>query len=383
MNKEFSIKQILNWAFGIGFVLIIFFSMFLNSMVYLIAPNTLLRLITYLGWFLIGIFIIMKRYDNFGDFAFIAIVFVLAALQSYLLKDTTFLYMFILCVGCYGVNSENIVKLHFYSRLTALIIIIGLSLLGIIPDLVFLRDGIARHSFGISYPTNFASHVFYLFISYLFLKKERPKFKTLIFSLLIAFLLLKFTDARLDSFLIFISVLLFYIAGLNSSKNIKKIFYVVGIIVFPILLILIFYINKIYTPNNAILKNLNKLMSNRLSIGNDTINRFPINLFGNKITQVGNGGIQGLNRNSLVDQYYYIDSSYIRLIYMQGIISTIIVTIMNIWLGFKAWIYKNWKVSLLILLCAIHDIIAQFSINIIFSPLLLLLFSKMDCDSKN
>ena len=69
---------------------------------------------------------------------------------------------FLLSVLASNLNLKTIFRYYFIVSSVFLVIVVLASLTGIIQNLVFLLGNIRRQSLGFIYPTDFASHLFYL-----------------------------------------------------------------------------------------------------------------------------------------------------------------------------------------------------------------------------
>ena len=76
-------------------------------------------------------------------------------------SDRTFLLMIIIMFSMSTVSPEKLLKFSILMILISLFIICLLALLGIIPNLIFYRNGAIRYSLGTMYPLTFAGFIFY------------------------------------------------------------------------------------------------------------------------------------------------------------------------------------------------------------------------------
>ena len=70
-----------------------------------------------------------------------------------------------LLVFLVNVDMKVILKNYIFVSSIVLIVVFILSLLGIVPNLQYNRGGVIRNSFGFIYPTDYASHCYYLYIA--------------------------------------------------------------------------------------------------------------------------------------------------------------------------------------------------------------------------
>ena len=102
------------------------------------------------------------------------IVGFLVALQ---MKNYSFLAYMVLIVCLYDMDMDFILKVYCAVVIPFLLGTVFLSLIHIIPNLQFVQmrntGMVTRNSFGFIYPTDFASHCFYLYVALSYLNRNR------------------------------------------------------------------------------------------------------------------------------------------------------------------------------------------------------------------
>ena len=139
-------------------------------------------------------------------------------------------------------------------------------------------------------------------------------------------------------------------------------------IVYSICFISVFITNFLpYYSNTYVL--LNQLFSGRLGLQYTLNNFYHPTLFGQTIPQVGFGGA-----STAISNYFYIDNSYVRLLFMNGIVLTILVLCLISRLIFDLYkldLYKQVYIILIIMISGItEDSFVNGAINIFFYILL-------------
>ena len=88
-----------------------------------------------------------------------------------------FLLYSLLIVLLLNAKIESILKIYVIFVGSVVLLVVFLSFLGIIPNLQFVQERLSgtvvRNSFGFIYPTDFASHCFYLFLAISYLLKDK------------------------------------------------------------------------------------------------------------------------------------------------------------------------------------------------------------------
>ncbi len=81
-----------------------------------------------------------------------------------------------LIVFLYDADMESVLKTYTITALFFVVLIAVLSSIGVIPNLQFVQSRsagvVVRNSFGFIYPTDFASHCFYLYTAFSIFRKR-------------------------------------------------------------------------------------------------------------------------------------------------------------------------------------------------------------------
>lgn len=294
-------------------------------------------------------------------------IFLIFALLSYYYSKNNILFMMILfMLASKNISIESINKCFMMILSISILIILVSSLIGIIPNLVFVRmGGINRNSFGILYPTDFAAYIFYLMCSYVYFRRNKyNRFDTL-FLFLVATILLVFTDARFNC----IGILLLIVI-----MQFKKYFFEKFVIKYSWLFPWLFGLGTVlvtvfFDENNLFMSSINNLLSNRLTIVHSMYLNYGLPLFGNYIDQHGFGAN---STNFAIYKYEYIDSAYMQLIMLFGI------TIFIFFLGYLCYLMHRTKdVDLLFLISLIllSGIVEPHMLEIHYNPFFIMLSS--------
>lgn len=355
---------------GLVITVIVMADMLGTTMISEVVPNipSLIMILTSL--------LLLVRLKNIKIFplnylVFAPLILLTAFIVSYHTKNYIFLSHMILLVFLYEVDLQYILKVYSIVGTIFLIVVVCLSLMNIIPNLQYLQvrgtGVVTRNSFGFIYPTDFASHCFYLYITISYLFKERYIVLRSIVGLAMAAFILKFCDARLNVLSIIASVLIFIFFYFYNNKF-RKIF---SILPFSIIASsgLMYYLTKNFTWSNPFYVFVNDLFSMRLWLGNEALKKYAVQLFGNpEVNFIGYGG-----KTESVFSYNYVDSSYIQMLFYYG--SLIVVLLIILYLV-RSWvIYKQRNYLLLTLLalitwnCMIEAFWIRPSYNIFFYAL--------------
>ena len=224
------------------------------------------------------------------------------------------------------VNVDMKVVLRNYV-IVAGILVVGvflLSLVGMIPNLQYNRAGVIRNSFGFIYPTDFASHCFYLFLAISYLLKDKFIWTRSLFGVLLSAFIIKYCDARLNALSILLATVIFIYFYYSKEKKLKI------FALFPysavIFASIVTYLSYKFSWSNPFLVTVNKLITGRLALGRNAFDTFGVHLFGTRNVQfIGSGG-----KTESVIGYNYVDSSYVQMLFTYGIVPVVLLIIIYV-----------------------------------------------------
>ena len=245
------------------------------------------------------------------------------------------------------VNVDMKVVLRNYV-VVAGILVVGvflLSLVGMVPNLQYNRAGVIRNSFGFIYPTDFASHCFYLFLAFSYLLKDKFIWTRSLFGVLLSAFIIKYCDARLNALSILLATVIFIYFYYSNGKKLK-IFALLpySAVVFAST---VTYLSYKFSWSNPFLVSINKLITGRLALGRNAFDTFGVHLFGTRNVQfIGSGG-----KTESVIGYNYVDSSYVQMLFTYGIVPVVLLIIIYVVASRKQ--YKNGQYLLVAILSLI------------------------------
>lgn len=272
------------------------------------------------------------------------------------------------------------------------------SMLGVIDNLqylVYTTDGeeAYRNSFGIIYPTDFAAHMFFLFLGIYYLIWDRLRWYQHILTGILAIIIYNFCIARLDTISMGILALVFGIAGyveagepickghytykknrhsaLRAGKGVKRhtgnFWESVSVFILPFFVLLSFLSAALFDSSNEFLQEMNNLFSSRLDLGRIGLEEYGFSWFGQDIPMIGGGGSTVWS-----DEYFFIDCSYLYIFLCYGLIFSLFV----LFCGVKAcWKFrKDHAFILCMLLISINCVVAHHLIDLAFHPFMAVLW---------
>ena len=269
------------------------------------------------------------------------------------------------------VNVDMKVVLRNYV-VVAGILVVGvflLSLVGIVPNLQYNRAGVIRNSFGFIYPTDFASHCFYLFLAISYLLKDKFIWTRSLFGVLLSAFIIKYCDARLNALSILLATVIFIYFYYSNGKKIK-IFALLpySAVVFASV---VTYFSYKFSWSNPFLVSINKLITGRLALGRNAFDTFGVHLFGTRNVQfIGSGG-----KTESVIGYNYVDSSYVQMLFTYGIVPVVLLLIIYVVASRKQYKDGQYLLVAILSLIAFNCMIEAFWFVPTYNIFMFLLFT--------
>ena len=269
------------------------------------------------------------------------------------------------------VNVDMKVVLRNYV-VVAGILVVGvflLSLVGMVPNLQYNRAGVIRNSFGFIYPTDFASHCFYLFLAISYLLKDKFIWTRSLFGVLLSAFIIKYCDARLNALSILLATVIFIYFYYSNGKKLK-IFALLpySAVVFAST---VTYLSYKFSWSNPFLVSINKLITGRLALGRNAFDTFGVHLFGTRNVQfIGSGG-----KTESVIGYNYVDSSYVQMLFTYGIVPVVLLIIIYVVSSRKQYKDGQYLLVAILSLIAFNCMIEAFWFVPTYNIFMFLLFT--------
>ncbi|GKS81008.1 hypothetical protein LPAF129_06930 [Ligilactobacillus pabuli] len=303
-------------------------------------------------------------------FAFAGALFAL----GYASKNYDIFYYSLFIIGANNINYQKILKVFLQTNGVLILMTILAAGFRVIPNQLQGRIGhpeIIRYSMGFLTPTDFGARIFYFILAYFVYKEFKLRWQTYCCVLACTALLFYITNARLDTLLIIFLTLVAYF-----YPTIKKVclhvdylgYFGLGILYIGINLAIAYF----YSPSNRVLTAIDRLLSGRLRYGYQALHEHGISIFGQFIQEHGNGS---LGQEAKTFKYFYVDSSFIRLIVMQGIVVFIMYLLVLMILFRKFTEQELFFMVVYILLVLLSSAIDQHLLDASYNVVLLALFA--------
>ena len=342
-----------------------------------------LRLISYLALPLIIFKIYLLDHWDWKKLSLISVLLLLGIIAWRKAQYPEIMMVMFFVLGAKGVYFKNIIRWYFYLTLFLMLTIAIISLVGIIPNLIYyskLRP--TRYSLGMAYTTFVASHIIYLALAYCYIKFPRLEWFDYIGIIIVAIITMKLTDTRLDFYEMILLVPVMFITQRGyKGKPLSKIISSFWWMAMPFLSVFTLVAAYFYDSSNHIYHRLNSLSSGRLSLSYTAFNRYPITPFGRRIIEHSFGGAKGsrfANHNlyELSNKYFYIDSSYVRMLLVWGLIVFVLAVIVMSFIALRSTYEHTYILSAIVLLIAVNCMFEPHIIQLIYNPFILALISS-------
>lgn len=330
------------------------------------------NLVNYLAFALL----ILKIYifDDFKWYEYIILTVILGltflSWRKTQLSNVMIMFSFIFAAK--GIDFHKIVKQYFNINLVLVLSTMLYSLVGIIKNLAFFRGETFRYSLGTDYPTDLSAHVFYLCLAYCYLNYKKMNWLKWVGLLVINYLTYLITDTRVDMVLAFIMVLVLLSVNYSINTKFKK-FIVSSYWYLSIILPYVYVMITCYfTFSNSIMRKMDRALSGRLALGKEGLTNYGVTLFGQRVIERAWGGSDGLRMmKSDPSKYFFIDSSFIRMLVINGLVLGLIAFAILIFISVRETVKRNYLLPAILFLVVLSSLIDQHMLEITYDPFLL------------
>lgn len=217
--------------FYISYILL-FISLFIGDVYDLGMNSQIAKIIRMLSYLFVLAQVFYFKLDGKELFKFAAL-FAVTLVYALSTKDLYWSILILIIYGSKNIEQDKILKISISLLICGIIIVLGLCLLGVLPDRITARDvSVAdmssRHSLGFYHSNVLPLVVLYLESYYIFLKKERVKQSIILLFLGIAIILNSVCNSR-NAFglTVLLSVMILFEKNIGTSNFFKKVaFYV-------------------------------------------------------------------------------------------------------------------------------------------------------------
>lgn len=242
-------------------------------------------------------------------------------------------------------DKKKIYKAFFRGMAIGMLFVLFLYVIGIVPDVVQIRLGIVRHSFGFSLPLILPALYFSLVCAYLFAYQDKVTWKSLMIIFFVQIPIYIYCDGRAPLILTSLGLLGVIVIKYANKRKLRDVFLVLGVISLVLALLISFYFAKYYNGSSVQLYNLNQQLTGRLEWWNLYWTEYSPKLFGQILTRTGGAAV--LSNSSL--NAMILDNGYLSIFLEYGVasfamfITLVAVGLIELWkknelIGMMLWI---------------------------------------------
>lgn len=291
------------------------------------------------------------------------------ALQTYIL----------LVIGARKFPFRRLMMIYFILLTAVLLVTIVGSQLGWVENLLYPgREG--RIALGFIYPTDCAAHFLFWALCYWYLRNEKISYIEIGVFFLLAMAAWFGCKARFSTALLVLTGGMAIVykrmiekAG-NSGKTLmlQKVLSAVLVTVPLISNLIIHILSIMYNEDWGWMKVINQIVTSRLSLAKRGIDIYGFSLWGSNIPMIGNGSEVGKRL-----KYYYIDSSYMRISMLHGMVILGVILLLFTMACFKAWKEGEWILLMILSTVALHAVFEHHAFELAYSPFLLSVLTNL------
>lgn len=273
--------------------------------------------------------------------------------------------------GAGQIDFRKLIKVDVLISTVLTAVTILCSLAGIIDNLAWsMGNGKVRMAFGFIYSTDFAAHIFFLMLGWWYLRQEKANWKDSIFWLVIGAVVFKFSIARNSSALIAMTALLIAYCGKIKKTDVleKRMLPAASLICAAA----VSGVSVFYNPDIVWMKQLDSWFSNRLMLVKKAIDIYGFRLWGSSIPMTGNG-----SKTSSSELYYYIDSGYLQVGLLYGVVLLAVVLCLLTWICQRAAEQDQRILLWIVALACVHGMIEQHLFELEYFPFFLAAFANL------
>ncbi len=298
---------------------------------------------------------------------------------SYESTGYTFLtFIPLITLGMIGTDYKKAARYHSFFLALSVGIIITLGLGGLIENYDYLKDGVIRCSWGISYPTDFAAYCLYLVVTAWIGWEKISDLAFLLFGgfvFIISYFVTYSVTGIICSTLFILLVVIHIVIIKNENKKtnaFKKLLSWLFSLAFPLLGAFFFAVMYLYRKNVPLAYKINHLMSTRILHALNAYNEHGITAFGTAFDQIGAGGSTFHNEG-----YNFVDSSYPLIMIRYGAVIFIILAVYWSLMARKASRLKDFRLMLGFALLAFHSVSEHHFIEFNYNVFITLPFAVL------
>ena len=314
------------------------------------------------------IVIVRKEYDSWLELVIMVMIIACSAAVAYTIHYDGLLDFALLLVGAKNIHWKKIAYMYLCVAVIIQILAYYASSIGIIADITLDVGKGVRHSLGINYPTDAASHFLFIMLVYATLREHKLTFIEIALMGIVSYWVYTKTLGR-SNFIcaiimcgLLLLVKILYIFNIQLSRY--KLLKVGGILMFLMVVGCIIGVT-FYEPSSAIYQKLDGWLTGRIALSYKGLAQYGITAFGSVVEE----------NHAVLGYYFFLDNSFIRIAISYGWVFLSLITYLYVLCFSKAVEYKKDIMIVALLVMLLAGIMEHHLVDIAYNPIWLMLFS--------
>lgn len=322
-------------------------------------------------------------HNSFSTNVIISACLLLSVIVWWRTKSNLILVMTGLILGMQGVSFDRVVRLSLQLNFWLLAAVTACAIAGVTANLAFAAAGRGtRYALGSIYPTDFAARVLYILLADAYLNYASLSWRRYAMYAVTAVIVKQATDARLNfaCMLLMIPAVAFarYAEAQRSQDRQSGVTKLISIywVATPVLAAVALFGTILYDPADHFEAQIDHLLSGRLTFGHLAIEKYPLTMLGQHVVEHGFGNNLSLFRQGSA-HYLFIDSSFVRLFAVYGIITAVIIIGVMMYISIKQTHYGHYALPAILLIVTLSAAVEQHLLEPTYDLWLLALIPSM------
>lgn len=291
--------------------------------------------------------------------------------------------LLLMVVAAKNVDFDKIVKIYLIVAGGIVFLALVAALLKVIPNYHWYGDNRHKYALGLTYCTDAAAHYFFLLLSYFYIRKDKLKIIEYILAVVYALLVFSATGGKLDVSCNIFTIVVFalgnFVMNDNNHKMLKRrsqtswenAWKAIGPFTMPCMALLMSVLTYLYKDSNATLVWIDEFITGRLRISRESIEKYGLGLFGKDVVLIGNGH----GRSSVTGEYNFVDSSYLYMALIYGVLLAIVVVFIYSLISVKH--KNNLYIQYVVAVIAINAAIAHHLLDPAYNIFIVAIMAKV------
>lgn len=287
-------------------------------------------------------------------------------------------FLAILTLGTIGIDYMKVLRIHAFIAAIVLPSAMFMAITGAIDNYVYIRDMTIRSSWGMVYPTNLISLLFFLLLVFWVIMRDKGDLWFLIPGaglFAASYYVAQSRTGMLCAGLFMITVIANHFIVQSEREKLKRNIGIMLCATFPLFTVLMNGLVLAYKFGLPGANKINVIMSDRLALSLANFEEYGVKIFGNQIEQIGNGGTAFTK-----PEYNFIDISYCLLLIEYGIAGLLLINILWIAMTRSAIRIGDSRLAFALALVAVNSTSEHHIMEITYNIFIVLPFAIIAAD---